>query len=75
MKPFDVYPIFDIEIVKASGSTLWDKNGKTYLDLYGGHAVISGRASEVARMHDIIGEVGADPAAWLPRFHPSFSAT
>jgi len=41
MKPFDVYSIFDIEIVKASGSTLWDRNGKTYLDLYGGHAVIS----------------------------------
>lgn len=41
MKPFDVYSTFDIEIVKASGSTLWDTNGKTYLDLYGGHAVIS----------------------------------
>jgi acetylornithine/N-succinyldiaminopimelate aminotransferase len=41
MKPFDVYSIFDIDIVKASGSTLWDKNGKAYLDLYGGHAVIS----------------------------------
>jgi len=41
MKPFDVYSIFDIEIVRAQGSVLWDKAGKTYLDLYGGHAVIS----------------------------------
>jgi len=41
MKPFDVYPLFDIEPVKAQGSYLWDKNGQKYLDLYGGHAVIS----------------------------------
>ena len=38
---FDVYPLFPIEPVKASGSWLWDKNGQKYLDLYGGHAVIS----------------------------------
>jgi acetylornithine/N-succinyldiaminopimelate aminotransferase len=41
MKLFDVYTLFDIEITKALGSTLWDKNGDQYLDLYGGHAVIS----------------------------------
>jgi acetylornithine aminotransferase len=41
MKLFDVYPLFDIEPVKASGSYVWDKNGVKYLDLYGGHAVIS----------------------------------
>ncbi len=41
MKLFDVYPLFDVEPVKALGSYLWDKNGKKYLDLYGGHAVIS----------------------------------
>ncbi len=41
MKPFDVYPLFDIEPVKALGSYLWDNNGQKYLDLYGGHAVIS----------------------------------
>lgn len=41
MKLFDVYPLFDITVAKAQGSTLWDKNGKKYLDLYGGHAVIS----------------------------------
>lgn len=41
MKSFDVYSVFDIEITKASGADLWDVNGKKYLDLYGGHAVIS----------------------------------
>jgi acetylornithine aminotransferase len=41
MKLFDVYPLFDIEPVKALGSDVWDKNGVKYLDLYGGHAVIS----------------------------------
>jgi len=41
MKPFDVYPINPINIVKASGSTVWDAEGNAYLDLYGGHAVIS----------------------------------
>lgn len=41
MKLFDVYPINPINIVKANGSTVWDSNGNEYLDLYGGHAVIS----------------------------------
>ncbi len=41
MDLFNVYPLFDIEPVKASGCTVWDKNGTEYLDLYGGHAVIS----------------------------------
>ncbi|MBX7202036.1 MAG: aminotransferase class III-fold pyridoxal phosphate-dependent enzyme [Bacteroidia bacterium] len=41
MKTFDVYPLFDIEPVKAEGSWLWDNKGQRYLDLYGGHAVIS----------------------------------
>lgn len=41
MKLFDVYPVNDINIVKASGSFVWDENGTKYLDLYGGHAVIS----------------------------------
>lgn len=41
MKLFDVYPLFDIEPVIAKGSFVWDKNGVKYLDLYGGHAVIS----------------------------------
>lgn len=41
MKPYDVYPLFDIEPVKAQGAYLWDSKGTKYLDLYGGHAVIS----------------------------------
>lgn len=41
MKLFNVYELFDIELVKAQGSYVWDKNGTRYLDLYGGHAVIS----------------------------------
>jgi acetylornithine aminotransferase len=41
MKLFDVYPINDINIVKAKGSYVWDDKGDQYLDLYGGHAVIS----------------------------------
>jgi acetylornithine aminotransferase len=41
MKLFDVYPINDITITKAKGSIVWDDAGNEYLDLYGGHAVIS----------------------------------
>ena len=41
MKLFDVYPINDINIVKAQGSYVWDEKGNEYLDMYGGHAVIS----------------------------------
>ncbi|MFA7380112.1 MAG: aminotransferase class III-fold pyridoxal phosphate-dependent enzyme [Bacteroidia bacterium] len=41
MKPFDVYPLFDIVLEKAQGSYVWDTKGTRYLDLYGGHAVIS----------------------------------
>ena len=41
MKLFDVYPLFNIEIVKGKGCHVWDTEGNEYLDLYGGHAVIS----------------------------------
>ncbi|HEY8935374.1 MAG TPA: aminotransferase class III-fold pyridoxal phosphate-dependent enzyme [Cyclobacteriaceae bacterium] len=41
MKLFDVYPLFNINPAKAQGSWLWDDKGEKYLDLYGGHAVIS----------------------------------
>ena len=41
MTLFDVYPLFDINIVKGKGCHVWDENGTEYLDLYGGHAVIS----------------------------------
>jgi acetylornithine/N-succinyldiaminopimelate aminotransferase len=41
MHTFNVYPVYDITPVKALGSKLWDDKGEEYLDLYGGHAVIS----------------------------------
>ncbi|MCR4583841.1 MAG: aminotransferase class III-fold pyridoxal phosphate-dependent enzyme [Prevotella sp.] len=41
MKLFDVYPLFDVNIVKGKGCKVWDDKGEEYLDLYGGHAVIS----------------------------------
>ena len=41
MNLFDVYPLFDVNIVKGEGCKVWDEQGQEYLDLYGGHAVIS----------------------------------
>ena len=41
MHLFDVYSLFDVTPVKASGCSIWDDKGQEYLDLYGGHAVIS----------------------------------
>jgi len=61
MKLFDVYPLNDIEITKALGSIVWDANGKEYLDLYGGHAVISighTHPHYVKRLTDQLAKVG-----------------
>ena len=41
MKMFDVYPLYDIEPVRGCGNYVYDADGTEYLDLYGGHAVIS----------------------------------
>ncbi len=41
MNLFDVYPLWDIEPIRGLDTTLWDKKGEIYTDLYGGHAVIS----------------------------------
>ena len=41
MKMFDVYPLYDIEPVRGCGNYVYDAEGTEYLDLYGGHAVIS----------------------------------
>jgi acetylornithine/N-succinyldiaminopimelate aminotransferase len=41
MNLFDVYPLIPVTLKKAEGCKLWDENGEEYLDLYGGHAVIS----------------------------------
>ncbi|QNN41330.1 aspartate aminotransferase family protein [Pedobacter roseus] len=61
MQLFDVYPLNDIEITKASGSNVWDANEQKYLDLYGGHAVISiGHTNPhyVNRLTDQLNKVG-----------------
>jgi acetylornithine/N-succinyldiaminopimelate aminotransferase len=54
MKLFDVYPLQPITIERAAGSRVWDDQGQEYLDLYGGHAVISighGHPTWIARIH------------------------
>ena len=61
MNLFNVYPLYDIEPVKAQGSYLWDKHGQEYLDLYGGHAVISiGHAHPhyVQKLTSQLGQIG-----------------
>lgn len=61
MNLFDVYPINPISIVKAKGSTVWDAQGNEYLDLYGGHAVISighTHAHYVKRITDQLNQIG-----------------
>ncbi len=61
MNLFDVYPLFDIEIVKGKGCSVWDTEGTEYLDLYGGHAVISVGHSHpkyVAAITDQVNKLG-----------------
>ena len=61
MKLFDVYPLNDITIVKAQGSYVWDDVNQKYLDLYGGHAVISighTHPHYVKRLEDQLHKVG-----------------
>ncbi len=61
MKLFDVYPLNDITIVKGQGSYVWDDKGEQYLDLYGGHAVISighTHPHYVKRIEDQLHKVG-----------------
>ncbi|MCD8043559.1 MAG: aspartate aminotransferase family protein [Tannerellaceae bacterium] len=61
MNLFDVYPLFDIEIVKGKGCRVWDSEGNEYLDLYGGHAVISVGHSHpeyVAAITDQVNKLG-----------------
>lgn len=41
MEPFNVYPLYDVNIVKGNATRIYDDQGTEYLDLYGGHAVIS----------------------------------
>jgi acetylornithine/N-succinyldiaminopimelate aminotransferase len=60
MNLFDVYPLFPITPAKAQGSWVWDTNGQKYLDLYGGHAVISighTHPHYVQRLTDQLGKI------------------
>lgn len=61
MKLFDVYSLFDVTPVKALGCKVWDENGQEYLDLYGGHAVISVGHSHpdyVSALTEQLGKIG-----------------
>jgi acetylornithine aminotransferase len=61
MKLFDVYPLQDVTISKALGAAVWDDKGNQYLDLYGGHAVISVGHTHphyVARITEQLGHIG-----------------
>src|SRR5687767_2834009 len=61
MKLFDVYPINNITIEKAKGAYVWDEKGEKYLDLYGGHAVISighTHPHYIKRLEDQLHKVG-----------------
>ena len=61
MKLFDVYPLFNITPVKAKGCNVWDSDGKKYLDLYGGHAVISighSHSQYIEKISDQLSQIG-----------------
>ena len=61
MKLFDVYPVNDITITKAAGAHVWDDKGQQYLDMYGGHAVISighTHPHYVARLIEQLNKIG-----------------
>ena len=61
MKLYDVYPLYDINIVRGKGCKVWDENGQEYLDLYGGHAVISiGHCNQhyVEKLTEQLGKLG-----------------
>ena len=61
MELFDVYSLFDVTPVRAKGTRIWDDKGVEYLDLYGGHAVISVghcHPKYVAAVSDQLGKIG-----------------
>lgn len=61
MQLFDVYPLYDIEPVVGKGATVWDKTGESYLDFYGGHAVISighGHPHYVQKISEQVSKLG-----------------
>ena len=67
MKLYDVYPLFDINIVKGKGCHVWDEKGDEFLDLYGGHAVIS-----IGHAHPHYVEMISNQVAHEPRHNRIF---
>ena len=59
MENYKVYPVFDINIIKASGAYVWDDQETKYLDMYGGHAVISIGHSHPKYVENISNQVSA----------------
>ncbi len=77
MKLFDVYPLYDINIVRGKGCKVWDENGQEYLDLYGGHAVISIGHSHrhyVEALADQLGKLGFYSNSVINRLQAEFAA-
>ena len=73
MKLFDVYPLFDVNIVKGKGCKVWDDKGQEYLDLYGGHAVISiGHAHQhyIEKVTEQLNKIGFSPTGTGPVSYP-----
>lgn len=61
MELYDVYSLFDVTPARAQGCRVWDERGEEYLDLYGGHAVISIGHSHphyIARLTEQLGKIG-----------------
>jgi len=76
MKLFDVYPLFDINIVRGEGCTIWDDKGTAYLDLYGGHAVISighSHPTYVKRMTEQVAQLGFYSNSVVNRLQKDFA--
>ncbi|MBP3566117.1 MAG: aspartate aminotransferase family protein [Paraprevotella sp.] len=76
MKLFDVYPLFPVNIVKGKGCHVWDDKGQEYLDLYGGHAVISiGHAHPhyVKRISEQVAQLGFYSNSVINRLQEQFA--
>ncbi len=77
MKLYDVYPLYDINIVRGKGCKVWDENGQEYLDLYGGHAVISIGHSHrhyVEALTEQLGKIGFYSNSVINKLQQEFAA-
>lgn len=76
MQLFPVYPLFDVEIVKGQGCNVWDADGNQYLDLYGGHAVISIGHSHphyIAKVEEQLHKIGFYSNSVINRVQENFA--